>query len=227
MPRSSGALLILGAAVAALFTLQAKAAQGDEVPMGAADDSEDQDYTIEYSDGNYTMPDVTESTVDQRRAAALYMLRCCEHKASDVAEGTDYQTFYSGIIFWDLSDHPTITGEVAPVPLSAQMCINAGFADGVCTSSAAGAYQITRPTWNEIRDYSGPHLPDFTPESQDAAALRIMAKIGALPLIDAGNITAALPKLGTRWASIPGARGKQGQRTVDFALAKFAEGLQA
>ena len=175
------------------------------------------------------MPDVSDFSVDQRRAAALYMLRCCEHRADAVADDTDYQTFYSSIIFWDMSDHPVITGEVKPVQLSHDMCVNAGYSDGVCFSSAAGAYQITKPTWLDFRGAPGSadYLPDFTPESQDACALRIMARIGALPLIDAGNITAALPVLGKRWASIPGAVGKQGQRTVDFAVAKFAEGLQA
>lgn len=194
--------------------------------MGTADDADTSADLTDLSQ-DYTMPDLTNSTVDQRRSAALYMLRRCEHNAQDVAEDTDYQTFFGGAKFWDMSDHPAITGEIAPVPLSTQMCINAGFSDGVCFSTAAGAFQITRPTWNEVRDYGGSHLPDFTPESQQEAALRIMAKIGALPLIDAGNITGALPILGKRWASIPGARGKQGQRTVDFALSAFTEGLQA
>lgn len=222
----SGAVLAL-AAIAAIVAFGARAAQGDEVPMGTADPDapSDDDYTIYYPE----VIDVSNSSVDQLRAAVLYMLRSCEHKASDVAEGTDYQTFYSGIVFWDLSDHPAITGEVPPVQLSQTMCINAGYSDGVCYSTAAGAYQITRPTWNDVRGSAGSpdYLPDFTPESQDAAALRIIAKTGALPLIDGGHIREALPLLGKRWASIPGAIGKQGQRSVDFALGKFNEGLQA
>lgn len=220
-------LILAGAAIAALFALKANAAQGDEIPMGATDP--DTDPADDDISGDFIMPDLNNSTVDQRRAAALFMLRRCEHKAADVAEGSDYQTFYSGIVFWDMSDHPAITGEVQPVQLSAQMCINAGYADGICFSTAAGAYQITRPTWKEFRGMPGSadYLPDFTPESQDAAALRIMQKVGALALIDAGDIAGALPRLGKRWASIPGAVGKQGQRSVQFALDAFSEGLQA
>lgn len=220
-------LILAGAAIAALFALKASAAQGDEIPMGAtdpeADPAEDNNF------GDFIMPDLSDSTVEQRRAAALFMLRRCEHKAADVSDGRDYQTFYSGIIFWDMSDHPAITGEVQPVALPAQMCVNAGYADGICFSTAAGAYQITRPTWKEFRGVPGSasYLADFTPESQDAAALRIMAKVGALGLIDSGEITRALPLLGKRWASIPGAIGKQGQRSVQFALDSFGEGLQA
>lgn len=196
--------------------------------MGTADDADTSADLTDLSQ-DYTMPDLTNSTVDQRRSAALYMLRRCEHNAQDVAEDTDYQTFFGGAKFWDMSDHPAITGEIAPVPLSTQMCINAGFSDGVCFSTAAGAYQITRPTWKEFRGSPGSadYLPDFTPESQDAAALRIMAKIGALSLIDAGDIAGALPRLGKRWASIPGAVGKQGQRSTQFALNAFNDGLTA
>lgn len=178
------------------------------------------------------MPDLSNATVDQIRAAVLFMIRSCEHSAADVADDTAYQTFYGGAKFWDLSDHPVNTGEMKGVPLSAQMCINAGFSDGVCVSTAAGGYQITRPTWDAIRGNGGSpslsyYLPDFTPESQDLAALRLMAQIGALKLIDAGNITAAIPILGRKWASLPGAVGRQGQRTLAFAMGKFNEGLQA
>lgn len=223
--------MILAAVAAgiALVMRNSSAASGDEAPQGYASDvdpSADLDWLSVVNDPSEYM-DPSSSSVEQRREAALYMIRSCEHTAASVSSGDDYQTFYGGSLFWDLSDHPTNTGEMPGVPLSAQMCINAGFSDGVCVSTAAGAYQITRPTWNEIRDYGGTHLPDFTPESQDVAALRLLSKIGALPLIDAGNIQAALPKIGTRWASIPGAIGKQGQRSMDFALSKFNEGLTA
>ena len=223
--------MILAAVAAGIALMSRNANANGEVPMGVAvgdsptslDDLSD---TSTWYDPD--MPDlIASSDVDQRRAAALYMLRSCEHTSAAVADQTDYQTFYGGTLFWDMSDHPVNTGELQGVPLPSQVCINAGFSDGVCVSTAAGAYQFTRPTWDEIRDYGGSHLPDFTPESQDAAALRLLAKIGALPLIDAGNITAAIPVMGKRWASLPGAIGKQGQRSVDFALAKFSEGLQA
>lgn len=170
--------------------------------------------------------DAMSADVQQRRDAFLFMIRCCEHSAADVAEGVDYQTFYGGARFWDLSDHPVITGEMQGVPLPAQMCINAGFKSGVCVSTAAGAYQFTRPTWVSVRA-QGARLPDFTPESQDAGALRLLEQIGALAAIDRGDVRGAIALAGKRWASLPGAIGKQGQRSYDFALSKFNEGLQA
>lgn len=226
MERSGASVLIL-AAIAAGVVLAIRNSNADgELPMGVDDGSTSADDSS-MGTGDFSMPDLANATVDQIRAAVLYMIRSCEHSASDVASGMDYQTFYGGARFQDMSDHPLNTGEMQGVPLPAQVCINAGFSDGVCVSTAAGGYQFTKPTWNEIRDYGGTHLPDFTPESQDVAALRLLSKIGALPLIDAGNIQAALPKIGTRWASIPGALGKQGQRSLDFALSKFNEGLTA
>lgn len=228
MPKNGAGFVILAAIAAGIvFAVQNANANG-ELPMGADDGTNSTDDSS-MGTGDFVMPDLSNATVDQIRSAVLYMVRSCEHTGAAVASGQDYQTFYGGTLFWDMSDHPCNTGELQGVPLPSQVCINAGFADGVCVSTAAGGYQITKPTWKDFRGTPGnaDYLPDFTPESQDAAALRIMAKIGALPLIDAGNITAAIPVLGKRWASLPGAVGKQGQRSLAFVMSKFNEGLQA
>ena len=226
MARSSAGFVILAAIAAGILLMVRNANANGELPMGAGDGSGTADDSSQQNPGDIVMPDLSNATVEQKRAAALYMIRSSEHTESSVASGQDYQTFYGGGQFQDMSDHPVNTGELIGVPLSAQTCINAGFSDGICVSTAAGGYQFTRPTWNEIRDYGGSHLPDFTPESQDVAAIRLISKIGALALIDSGNIEAAIPILGKRWESIPGAIHKQRQRTLAFVMDKFNEGLR-
>lgn len=206
-----------------------------EVPMGSLDVPNP---TV-LEDGNFSNMDQSGTPVDtstintdptitpeQKLAAFLYMIRSSEHIfPRDVTSGDDYFIFYSGTRFTDSSDHPVLTGEMQGVPLPPEVCINAGFANGVCVSTAAGAYQITVPTWREIRNYNGPEIPDFSPDSQDEAARRILEKIGALPLIYSGDLARAITIAGQRWASLPGARAKQNQRSADFVIARYNEGL--
>jgi len=163
---------------------------------------------------------------DSNLRAFLYMIRASEHRfPADVVNDACYSIFYGGARFTDMSNHPVLTGEMRGVPLSAEMCRNAGFADGICVSTAAGAYQINVPTWKEIRSYDGPMLPDFSMESQDEAARRILKKTGALDFINEGVITRAVNLASRRWASLPGATSKQSPKTVQFAMARFNEGL--
>jgi len=69
-------------------------------------------------------------------------------------------------------------------------------------SSAAGAYQINNATWDEIQKHLA--LPDFSPLSQDIAALWLIAKRGkALNDILAGDLREALRKCRKIWASLP------------------------
>lgn len=161
------------------------------------------------------------NSIDPQVAAFLYAIRCSEHNAADVASGRDYQTFYSGLRFVDMTDHPVITGELKGVKLPDAMCKAAGYGPG-CVSTAAGAYQITRPTWVEFRELS-PRLPDFSPASQDAAAARILERLGVRRLLYAGDVQGAIMKASTRWASLPGSTAKQGGRTMAFVLDKFSQ----
>lgn len=146
-------------------------------------------------------------------AAFLYMIRRAEHTAADVASGRDYMTFYGGTSFSNMSDHPVITGEKSPVRLKPEQCRRLGYASGVCVSTAAGAYQFIRPTWNALRA-GPPRLPSFAPEDQDLAAVRLLQRIGALDLIKAGRIGDAIQTASTQWASLPGSTAGQGGRTM-------------
>jgi lysozyme len=117
-------------------------------------------------------------------------------------------------------DHPAITGEWRGERLPDAMCKNAGFGPG-CVSTAAGAYQIIRPTWATIK--AALSLPDFGPASQDAAAVELIRRRGALEDVKAGRIAAAINKCRNEWASLPGNYAKQGQRSADQLVAWYQQ----
>ena len=79
-------------------------------------------------------------------------------------------------------------------------------ADGSSTevaSSAAGRYQIIYPTFVPVREKL--HLLDFSPISQDRAAIELIRGRGALPDIARGGIERAITLCNPEWASFPGA----------------------
>ena len=160
---------------------------------------------------------------DRNVAAFLYMIRRAEHSAENVAAGDDYRTFYGGSMFSNLSDHPVITGEKSGVRLTAKQCRALGYSSGVCVSTAAGAYQFIRPTWTRLRELP-PRLPDFSPDMQDLAAIRLLDQIGALTLIEIGDIEGAIAKAATMWASLPGSLAQQNPRSLDTVIGFFNEG---
>lgn len=68
-------------------------------------------------------------------------------------------------------------------------------------STANGKYAITYPTWQGIEKQWG--KMDFSPASQDAAAVWLINQSGALQDVLNQDWNAALPKLGKTWASLP------------------------
>lgn len=110
--------------------------------------------------------------------------------------------------FADFSDHPGNLGW-SGVPLPAEQCQAAGLGPG-CKSYAAGRYQITRTTWNRLRRKLGfAELPDFSPASQDRAAIELIDEKLALGLVQGGYFDDAIARVRAVWASMPGANYKQ------------------
>ena len=160
---------------------------------------------------------------EKNLSAFLFMIRSTEHVyPRDVLNDAAYSIFYGGSRFSNFADHPVLTGEKRGVPLPDAMCKASGLKPG-CVSTAAGAYQIIKPTWVRIKSRLG--LMDFSPASQDMAAVELLREAGALDLIEAGDIEGAIKKSSRIWASLPGSTAQQNPRAMDYALNRFDEGL--
>lgn len=131
------------------------------------------------------------------------------------AEGTSgpdgYNTVYGGGKITNLTDHPYYTGEWKGKTLPDSYCIAAGYSPG-CKSTAAGAYQFTRPTWSRLKIML--NLPDFSPNSQDMAAVQLLREKKALDKIKAGDFAGAVAAVAKVWASLPGAPYGQPTKTL-------------
>ena len=220
--RHGSRLAFLGIAAAALYFLQdAFAAAAYVYPDGSSevpvDGSTDPTVTYDTTDGQ-DGTDVNDNAAQAPDpvSAFLYMLRCCEHNALDVASGRCYNVVFGGGTFSDMSDHPYETGEWKGKTLPPATCVAAGIPSGICKSTAAGAYQITYPTWRDLKARLG--LTDFSQASQDAAAAELLRQTGAIDALSSGDVAGAIADAGKKWASLPGAIGGQGQRTLAFAL---------
>lgn len=153
----------------------------------------------------------------------LYAIRTAE--VGRVPDAERYFYGYGFARFSGTDDHPIITGELRPVPLPERFCRAAGLRPG-CVSTAAGAYQFIRPTWERLRQAGrwGPRLPDFSPASQDEAARRLLREIGAARALERGDTQDAIARSATQWASLPGSTAQQGGISMARALALVAEG---
>ncbi len=130
-------------------------------------------------------------------AAFLRVIREGESSQTDEA----YRMIVGGGRFHDFSDHPR---QMVFIP---SLNVN---------STAAGAYQFLSRTWDECKSSLG--LPDFSPESQDKAAVFLIRRRKALDDVTAGRIKEALQKCAKEWASLPGSPYGQPTLTMDRAL---------
>src|SRR5882757_6311240 len=126
------------------------------------------------------------------------------------AEGTDKYPnpyavcFANKFTIKDFSEHPTVIGTWHGERLD---FLGPAYAGKI--STAAGAYQIIAPTWRTCKRLL--HLPDFSPASQDAAAIELIREHGALDLVNSGQISAAIEACHGVWSSLPGSTPGQPQ----------------
>ena len=116
--------------------------------------------------------------------------------------GGKYNVIYGGQIFHDYAKHPNVR-----VPFDNPRTGRRDY------STAAGAYQINSPTWLTIQAVA--FLPDFSPTSQDTAAIWLLQLRGALDYILAGDFENGLRVAGATWASLP--HSDSGQHKVSVA----------
>lgn len=81
-------------------------------------------------------------------------------------------------------------------------------------SSANGAYQFLLPTWLELQKALS--LPDFSPHSQDLAAVYRLNQRGALAPLRAGDFMQAIQLTGKEWASLPTAPAEYKQNKFSW-----------
>ncbi|RII84352.1 glycoside hydrolase family 104 protein [Neopusillimonas maritima] len=134
-----------------------------------------------------------------------------------MAEGTDqhgYATAFGGGKIADLSDHPRQLHDFTQT-------------DGQRNkTSAAGRYQFLQGTWDDVAGKLG--LTDFSPKSQDLAAVELLRRNGALPALMKGDFDTAVQRSGQTWASLPSSPYAQPKRDAGFiarALDKSAQAL--
>lgn len=134
-------------------------------------------------------------------------------RAGEGTAGPDgYRTLFGGGLFDSFADHP-----------------RQAFKSKWGWTSAAGAYQfmVAIPgktkvdTWTEC--VKALNLPDFSPESQDLAAVFLIDRRKALDDVLAGRVEAAIARCADEWASLPGSRYGQPTRSLKQALKTYAE----
>lgn len=126
------------------------------------------------------------------------------------SEGADYRTLVhhgrKNSVITDLSRHPNILVKSA----------NGKAIKQSLWSTAAGKYQFLYKTWLRFAKLLG--LTDFSPLSQDLAAIAQLNEVGAIPYILKNDIETAISKSRKIWASFPGAGYGQGENSLSKLL---------
>jgi muramidase (phage lysozyme) len=108
------------------------------------------------------------------------------------AEGTNnsYNISYTGAKFESFDNHPR------------QLYCSRG----IC-SDAAGRYQFLSTTWQPLANAL--NLPDFSPASQDKAAIELMKRCGGYGAAVRGDVKSFVDRCYTQWASLRSSDGKR------------------
>lgn len=95
------------------------------------------------------------------------------------------------------------------------------------TTHAVGAYQFMPATWSDAASELG--LTDFSPSSQDLAAVWLTKRRGALADVINGDLVSAIQKCNKEWASLPGSPYNQNPVTQSTFETLYASngGMQA
>ncbi|WP_191240013.1 glycoside hydrolase family 24 protein [Pandoraea pnomenusa] len=202
MTKESGALYVIAAATlgtaAWVWWQNSQTPATDTTGTGTGDTGTGIDFTGTIDDMTSQVSNiftsVTSAIADPNAQAFLTLIRTGEGTLGDVG----YRTLFGGGTFNSFADHPNIR-----------------VTRGSLTSTAAGAYQILYGTWLEMK--AAYDLPDFSPASQDIAAIGLIKRRGALADVLAGRFDAAIAKCNKEWASLPGS--PYGQPTLTLARA--------
>lgn len=119
---------------------------------------------------------------------ALNMIAASEGTYNQGADG--YNVRFGGTLISDMSKHPDAVASYRDKN------------NKTIQSTAAGRYQFIKSTWDDYAEKLG--LKDFSPMSQDLAAIAMMIDKGAAKDIENGNLTGIVNRLNSTWTSLPG-----------------------
>ena len=129
-------------------------------------------------------------------------------RAIRLGEGTSdddgYRRIVGGQLFDDFSRHPRIRVWISRYSVF---------------STAAGAYQITFPTWTGLVSQYG--FEDFSPNSQDQGAVALIIEKHALDDVVSGDALNAASLCANIWASLPASLAGQRKVSSDDFLAEY------
>lgn len=132
------------------------------------------------------------------------------------AEGTSgangYRTMFGGALFDDFSDHPRRAVQFTDKAGRRLWTSAAGRYQFMAVSPIPGGRSTRVDTWDRLK--RSLNLPDFSPASQDAAAVELIRQRGALNDVYAGRLVEAVAKVAKVWASLPGAGYDQPERKL-------------
>ena len=207
-------VLVVGLAALSLWWLTRRsdgfvAAADGEVSQDPETDSFGIDLADSFTQATDMLRPIDTDQAETNTAAFLLMIRTAEGTAGP----NGYRTLFGGALFDGWADHPRI----------AKSFMSAGKR---LWTSAAGAYQFMAVspipggptstkvnTWDVVSARLG--LPDFSPESQDLAAVELIREAGALGDVRAGRFDQAVSKVRRIWASMPGAGYSQPERSLE------------
>ena len=131
---------------------------------------------------NPPVDDGDDTGISSQLRAFLDVIAWTEGTDRNIGDGarTGYNIMFTFARFPSFSDHPRLLQR-----------------SGGLVSDAAGRYQFLSTTWD------GLGLGSFSPQNQDRGAVKLIQRRGALRLVEAGRIRAALDSLSFEWASLP------------------------
>jgi muramidase (phage lysozyme) len=108
------------------------------------------------------------------------------------AQLNGYSLFFSGESFDNFKDHPR--KQKCAIFLSRKIC-----------SDASGRYGIATSTWDSLAQKL--QLPDFSPKSQDLAAIELIQERNILKDLEENKLELAIYKASEVWGSLPNSNG--------------------
>lgn len=158
---------------------------------------------------------------DANVAAFLLMIRTAE----GTADANGYRALFGHRanrprLFEGWADHPRIASQFTDKRGRRLWTSAAGAFQFMAVSAIPTGGRTSVDTWDRMaRDLK---LPDFSPASQDAAAVELIRRRGALGDVRAGRFAAAVEKCAPEWASLPGAGYDQPEKSIDDLSAAYA-----